>query len=71
MEWLLSMPLGFWLSVALVVFPFISERDTKRRIRESLEANDKEWNACINRHHKTIAEAYQRGEPVHIHMDRG
>jgi hypothetical protein len=70
MTWLFSMPLGFWLAVALVTSCFVSEWDTKRRIRLALEESDREWNECINQHHKTIAEAYAEGKPVQITMER-
>lgn len=61
----------FWLIVGVCVIGFLwSEADDKRRHARLLEAVDKEWNECINRHQKTIAEAYQRGEPVHFKMER-
>lgn len=61
----------FWVISAVCLLLFLwSEVDDRRRMRRLLEAVDKEWNECVNRHHKTIAEAYQRGEQVHITMDR-
>mgnify|MGYP001031792893 CR=1 FL=1 len=59
-----------WIGIIAVIYATFEHVSENRRIRRLLEAVDKEWNECINRHHKTIAEAYQRGEPVHITMDR-
>jgi len=59
-----------WIGIIAVIYVTFEHVSENRRIRRLLEAVDKEWNECINRHHKTIAEAYQRGEPVHITMDR-
>jgi hypothetical protein len=68
--WFLTDPI-FWGIVAFCVIMHLwNERDNKRAIRDLIAAIDTEWNECINRHHKEIAEAYQRGEPVHIKMER-
>jgi hypothetical protein len=69
MQFLLN--LTFWLIVAVcVLWSLWDEAQDKRRIRQLLDETDEMWNNLVNEHQKTIAEAFQRGEPVRFNIDR-
>jgi hypothetical protein len=59
-----------WIGIISVIYATFEHISEQRRIRRLLEAVDKEWNECINRHHQAISEAYMERKPVHINMDR-
>jgi hypothetical protein len=60
-----NMPWDLIIIGGLVLGAYLwSEAGNKRYIRDLLAERDQAWNEIINKHQKTIAEAYEKGEPV-------
>jgi hypothetical protein len=58
------------IAIVVGIYVFFEEQADKRRIKELLAENDRLWNDVINKHQRTIAEAYQQGQPCAFTIER-
>ncbi len=65
---------GYIPLIALGAFAFVvaawEHVSEQRRIKQLLDENDRMWNEIINKHQKTIAEAYEQGNACHFTIER-
>lgn len=60
-----------FIGLALIVIGFLLDNHWRNQeLRQAIQANDRFWSELVNTHQKTIAEAYERGEPVRFTIER-